>query len=177
MAETYGLLEILRRARGWMPKLRTSGQRCVFGALIMFSDHRNGIFTPTYGQIADLTGYHESSVRRITKQIEAIGAIVRVGDRPVATAEGIARGGKVPLRSVPPAPPNARVDQTQRRNFDTPPAPRMSSTRSFGGTPLKVEELSESIFSSNSKLDPAECDHRPVDEDGYCTKCGSWVTI
>jgi len=158
-----------------MVQLRNSGQRSVFGALVMFCSQKTGVFTPTYGQVAHLTGFHESSVRRIVKELEEIGAVVRVDERSVLTAEGIARGGKVPIRTIPPAPQAARVGDYESRNTDTPPAPSSTATRSSDGAPLKNEKLTEAVFNSDSKIPFDECDHRPMDDEGYCTKCETFL--
>jgi hypothetical protein len=61
---------------------------------------------------------------------------MRVGERPVLSSEGIARGGRIVVWSIP--------------------------KRASEGAPLKVE-----------KLKASECLHLPVDDDGYCTACGT----
>ena len=179
MADTYGIVEIVIRARGWHPEMRTLGQLAVFGVMLTFCDQKTGTFTPTNPQVAEATGLHPSSVRRIVKELETVGALTRVGQRSVRTAEGIARGGNIPIWSVPPAPSDAHSGNPHPRPNNTPPAPKQGSTRAPEGAPLKVEKLKEEKESktdpSPKKLDPQTCRHRAKDEDGYCTACGSQV--
>ncbi len=176
MAETYGIVEIVIRARGWHPEMRTLGQLAVFGVMLTFCDQKIGIFTPTYPQIAQLTGLHPSSVRRIVKELETVGALTRVGRRSVLTAEGIARGGNIPIWSVPPAPLDAHPGDSHARPNHTPPAPKQGSTRASEGAPLKREKLKESKTDpSPKKLDHRSCPHRAMDTEGWCTACGTQV--
>ena len=163
----YGIVEANRRARGWFPELMTIGQRAVYGILLSFCG-LDGQITPTYQQLAQLADMHQSSARRIVKQLETLEAIVRIGDRPVLTSGGIAKGGRIIIWSIPPAPSEAHLANSQARSRAIPSAPKTTSKRALRGAPLKVEV--------EKKLQTDECPHIPIDEDGYCTACSTQVT-
>ncbi|MEX1037866.1 MAG: hypothetical protein WDZ96_03305 [Acidimicrobiia bacterium] len=100
MSDSYGIVEAQRRCRDWMPLLKTTGQRAVYGAMLAFFSI-DGTSTPTNTQLAEVVGMHPSSVRKILGQLETIGALMRVGDRPVMSSAGVARGGRIVIWSIP----------------------------------------------------------------------------
>ena len=123
----------------------------------------DGTFTPTYGQVAELVDMNPNSVRRITRRLWELGALIRVADRPVIN-EGIARGGRIPVWSIPLAPSEARLEDPHSRPKAVPSAPKRAPTRASKGAPLRVE-----------KLNPAGCSHpNPEDPDGYCYDCDTF---
>lgn len=166
-ADPYGVIEAQRRFRAWMPTLDTHGQREVYGAVLGYFSI-DGTATPTAEQLATLCSMHVQSVRRILRQLIEFGALVEVGRRPVLNREGIARGGSVAIWTIPPAPSGVQVGVSEMdshpRPVAIPPAPKSRPTRAPEGAPLKVE-----------KLKAANCSHSAMDEDGYCTACGSDV--
>ena len=100
MSELYGYAEAERRARTWMPLLKTVGQRVVYGAMLMFCGI-DGRLSPSSTQLAKNAGYHPTSVRRIRKGLEDIGCLVRVGSVPLLNAQGVAHGSKIIVYSIP----------------------------------------------------------------------------
>lgn len=143
-----GTVEAAKRARGWMPRLATNGQRLTLASMVLFVD-KDLKASPTNGQLSKVTSYHSSSVRRILRELEAAGALSQVGSRPVQSADG-AKGGRIIIWSIPPAPSDAHMatrapegahGDSQARPVDTPPAPHEHAKRAPGGAPLRVEEV------------------------------------
>lgn len=130
LTATWGIVEGAQRARSSMPSLGTEGQRLILACLVLFmgADSTSG---PTSGQLAEVSGFHASSVRRILGQLKESGAIVAVGTRPVADSNGSGRGGKVTRWSIPPAPleatvppaPEGEAEGSHSRPGALPPAP------------------------------------------------------
>ena len=130
LTATWGIVEGAQRARYWMPSLGTEGQRLILACVVLFmgADSTSG---PTSGQLAEVSGFHASSVRRILGQLQERGVIVAVGTRPVYDSNGSGRGGKVTRWSIPPAPSEATVppapedeaESSHPRPTDVPPAP------------------------------------------------------
>ena len=116
---TFGVVEAQRRFRYWSPTLATTGQRAVYGAMLAFAG-MDSVITPTYDQLAGTVGMHPSSVRRIVGELEQRGALMRVGDRPVTTGAGVAKGGRIPKWAIPPAPLKAHLESP---DSDSPSAP------------------------------------------------------
>lgn len=168
--ETYGVIEAQRRFRAWMPQLTTHGQSSVYGAMLGFFSI-DGTATPTVPQLAALVRMHPESVRKILRQLETIGALMRVGDRPVQSADGVARGGRVPVWSIPnQASEGLPGMESQPSREPIPTKPRKHPNQASEGLPLNVERLKEA-----ESLDPKTCPHVPVDSDGYCTACKTEV--
>lgn len=140
MSDTYGVIEAQRRFRDWAPELKTLGQRAVYGALLGFFSV-DGTASPTYGQLAQLVGMHPSSVRKIIGQIEEIGAVMRVGDRPILSASGLAHGGRVVIWSFPKRASEGATGESHVRREPVPSAPRDRPKRASEGAPLNVEML------------------------------------
>ena len=162
-SDTYGVVEAQIRFRQWMPQLKTTGQRAVYGAMLGYFGI-DGRATPTARQLAALTRFTSRSVRRIIVQLEEIGALMRVGERPVVSSDGVARGGRVVIWSIPIGPLEDLVgEEPQEDREPVPIGPRSTPNRTPEGPPLKVE-----------KLKAADCLHRPIDTEGYCTACGTW---
>lgn len=137
---------------------------------------------PTYKQVADLAGMHPSSARRIAGQLEDIGALVRIGERPVLSAEGVARGGRVVIWSIPKrASQGAGRDIGQASTPSIPGASHIESRRAAEGATLKVERLKpqrEHTTGGVAATYPKEtCPHLPIDEDGWCTACLSQIDL
>lgn len=108
---SFGIVRGAKTARKVAPSLRTTGERHVLAWLVVFTDS-DGKASPTHGQLAEVTGYHPNSIPRILGRLEAAGAIVRVGDRPVLGGKGIPRGGKVAVWEIVPPQPNRAVVAT-----------------------------------------------------------------
>ncbi len=138
--ETYGVVEAQRRFREWMPYLKTLGQRAVYGALLSFFSI-DGTATPTASQLAKLVRMHPASVRKIMRQLEEIGAVVRVGERPNLTAAGVARGGRIPVFSIPKRASEGASGDSQARSEAIPSAPKRVPKRASKGAQLNVEKL------------------------------------
>ena len=139
-SELYGVIEAQRRYRGWMPFLRTLGQRAVFGCLLGFMS-LDGNCTPTAPQIASECELHVQAVRKILRQLEEeVGCVMRMGSRANLSSDGVARGSRIPIRTFPPAPTDSGGDSQLSRE-PIPPAPKAAPTRASGNSPLKVEEL------------------------------------
>jgi hypothetical protein len=174
--EFYGVVEAQRRAREWFPLLRTPGQRIVFGVLLAFFS-LDGTATPTATAVAGLAGMHPQSVRKSLKQLEEIGAIARVGDRANLNADGIARGSRIAIWTIPNCADRLAWESAQLRPEPIPPAPKRVSRRASGGSPLKVEKLNDDWTTGGTAepYSPDRCPHHPVDADGYCTGCHSQV--
>ena len=176
MADTYGIIEALRRTRQWTPLLKTEGQRLVLLALASFCG-TDGQIQPTSRQVADVTGYRSRSVRRIIPQLEDRGAIARIGERPVIDSDGIARGGRIIIWTIPIGPSEDLVGDSQEDSNRIPIGAEPNPNRTLRGTTLKVEKLKEHKTNpSPEKNDPQTCGHRVVDDDGYCTACASQVS-
>ena len=109
------MVEAGRRVRDhWARQCTTEGQQRVLMMLVLFTG-KMSIAEPTAVQLAQCLGMHPGSVRRILQQLETLGAVTRVGTRPVYTSSGTAHGSKVPQWSISPAPVGAT---------DTGPHPR-----------------------------------------------------
>lgn len=161
--ETYGIIEAQRRFREWMPHLSNEGERTVYGALLSYFG-MDGKATPTAAQLASLTDYQSRSVRRILQRLEKAGALMRVGSRPVADSHGLARGGSIPIWTIPSRTLEGPGGDSQQDPNPIPAGPKRTSSRTELGHPLIVE-----------KLKPSDCRHLPIDEEGYCTACGTWT--
>lgn len=174
MSGLYGVVEGQRRAREWLPHLRTPGQRVVLGVMLAFCG-LDGLIQPTYGQIAELAGYHPSSARKIVGQLERMGALMRAGERPVLDAEGVARGGRVIVWSIPTrASEGAHGNTSQPRRAAIPSAPFNGSKRASRGAPLKVGKLKSLEHTTGGvaeRFEPSQCPHNAKDDEGYCTAC------
>ena len=173
--ELYGVLEAQRRCREWMPHLKTNGQTAVYGALLTFFS-MDGTATPSYPQIAELVRMHPSSVRKILGQLEELGALMRVGERPRLDSRGIAHGARLVIWSIPTrASEGAGGVDSQARPNAIPSAPKRGSKRALRGAPLKVEKLRGSkepkTDPSPERNNPKDCSHQATDDEGYCAGC------
>ena len=156
---TFGIVEAAQRARAWAPLARTEGQRLVLLAVVCFVG-RDSTASPTSAQLAQVTGYQPSSVRRILKQLESLGAIAQVGQRPVYDRDGAGRGGRVAVWQIPPAPledtvpllPVSDGGDHHPRPGATPLSPPGLPTVSSEGAPLGVEEVESEVFDKSKPV-------------------------
>ena len=83
-------------------------------------------------------------VRKILGQLEELGALMRVGERPRLDSGGVAHGGQLIIWSIPKrASEGAGGVGSQARPDAVPSAPKPGAKRASEGAPLKVEVIEE----------------------------------
>lgn len=173
--DSFGIVEASQRARAWCPMLETKAQRAVLMAIVMFM-RKESYADPAASQLAPIVGMEVNSVRRTLRQLEALGAIVSVGSRPVYDSAGTGRGGKVSQWAVPPAPGGSVGDLSHPRRadhladshprpIDVPTARNGAPTRAGARDSWEVGKLSA----------PHKCEFEESGPRGrfqVCTVCG-----
>lgn len=165
---TWGIVEGAQRARSWMPSLGTEGQRLILACVVLFmgADSTSG---PTIGQLVAVSGFHRRSVRRLLNQLEELGALSLVGTRPVYDSKGVGRGGKVNLWTVPVAPDEAHMGDSQWRPGARPGAPGSAASGAQLGAPLIVDLVDKENLSCAHEFE----DSGPKGKFRVCRLCGS----
>ena len=174
--ELYGILEAMRRARGWMLHLSPNQQR-VYSTMMLFCSVQ-GVMTPTASQIADLANLKKTTVRTRLYEIRKIGALVEVGSRPWLDDEGVAHGHRIPRYSIPLSPSEVKVGDPHYHPEGVPPSPRKRATVTSGSDTLNLERLKGSsehkTGGRSAQQDPATCRHtKGMTGDGDCLQCGA----
>ena len=102
--DLYGILRAAPDARGWLPALKSEGQRLVLSVLTLHVESEHSLASPSAVALGELCGYHPQSVRRILGQLEEAGVLTCVGSRPVYTLNGTAHGGRIRIWAVNSVP-------------------------------------------------------------------------
>jgi len=76
----FGIVEAAQRAREWMPRLNTPGQRLLLAGLVVYTG-ADSVAHPSVGQLSEFTGYQPRSVSRILAELIDLDVIAPISER------------------------------------------------------------------------------------------------
>lgn len=129
--ELYGILQAAPEARRWLPHLESKGSSAVLAIMTLFVETSSSLASPSVTELSRLSGYHRSSVHRFLGDLEQRGVLTRVSSRPVYDLNGVAKGGKVPVWALNPAPDVITTDASDG-------TVGVNATRASGGAHGKI---------------------------------------
>lgn len=138
----------------------------VYLVLALHVDYDTGVCWPSRQTIATEAGVSLSTVKRSLARLAQLGAI-EIEHRRDAAGDATSNLYRLPYA----------INRRGRATGD----PTQGHRRTQGGVArepqTRLNDQEGPRPDSDSKNDPATCAHRPVDESGYCTACGTWLTV
>lgn len=139
----------------------------VYLVLALHVDYDTGVCWPSRQTIATEAGVSLSTVKRSLARLAQIGAI-EIEHRRDAAGDSTSNLYRLPYA-------------INRRGGGVTHDPTQGRQRTQGGVTRepqsRLNDQEGPRPESDRKNDPAKCAHRPVDDTGYCTACGTWLTI
>lgn len=133
----------------------------VYGCLALYVDWNTGYCWPSRDTIAQRLNVSLSSVKRSLKRLEQIGAIA-ITHRPKSEGDHDTNLYQLPFVI------NRRVGSQMN--------PRGVTDEPWVGSRTNPKQEPRTRIGLTTEFLPAEaCRHLPVDDEGYCTACGSEV--